>query len=95
MGTPRRCRRPVAFGAAGVGVTAEARRHDRTVGKAFESSLTCFVAAPSAAVILADLGADITKAEPPGGDPLRGMMRPPTLPDGSPPLDPPEVDNRG
>jgi crotonobetainyl-CoA:carnitine CoA-transferase CaiB-like acyl-CoA transferase len=36
-----------------------------------------FVAAPSAAAVLADLGADVVKVEPLRGDTWRGMTRPP------------------
>lgn len=36
-----------------------------------------WMAAPSAAAILADLGADVVKVEPLGGDPMRGVGRPP------------------
>ncbi len=35
-----------------------------------------FMAAPSAGAILADLGADVLKVEPIGGDPMRGLSRP-------------------
>lgn len=35
-----------------------------------------WMAAPSAGVILADMGADVIKIEPPGGDPMRGKGRP-------------------
>ena len=35
-----------------------------------------FMAAPSAGAILADLGADVLKVEPTGGDPMRGLSRP-------------------
>lgn len=40
-----------------------------------------WMAAPSAAAILADLGADVIKVEPLQGDPMRGMGRPPKLDD--------------
>lgn len=40
-----------------------------------------WMAAPSAAVILADLGADVIKVEPLTGDPMRGMGRPPKIDD--------------
>ncbi len=39
--------------------------------------LATWMAAPSAAAVLADLGADVVKIEPPGGDRIRGMVRPP------------------
>ena len=35
-----------------------------------------WMAAPSAGAILADLGADVVKIEPLGGDPMRGLSRP-------------------
>jgi len=38
--------------------------------------MTSWMAAPSAAAMLADLGADVVKLEPPSGDALRGMGRP-------------------
>ena len=54
------------------------------------------MAAPSAAAVLADLGADVIKVEPPGGDAVRGLMRPPKIPEGMPKLDYSfQVDNRG
>ena len=40
-----------------------------------------YIAGPSAALILADLGADVIKVEPPGeGDPYRGLYKRPALP---------------
>lgn len=55
-----------------------------------------WMAAPSAAAILADLGARVIKVEPHAGDPLRGMSRPAKLegPIEAYPLQF-EVDNRG
>ena len=40
--------------------------------------LTTYIAGPFAASLLADLGAEVVKVEPPGGDPIRGY--PSTLP---------------
>jgi crotonobetainyl-CoA:carnitine CoA-transferase CaiB-like acyl-CoA transferase len=58
--------------------------------------VTSWMAAPSAAAALADLGADVVKVEPLQGDPVRGLMRPPKLPEGAPQLDYSfQVDNRG
>jgi crotonobetainyl-CoA:carnitine CoA-transferase CaiB-like acyl-CoA transferase len=60
--------------------------------------LTSWMAAPSAGAILADLGADVLKIEPPRGDPMRTISRQPKLADDSPHkgLDPSfQVDNRG
>jgi crotonobetainyl-CoA:carnitine CoA-transferase CaiB-like acyl-CoA transferase len=41
--------------------------------------MATWMAAPSAAVILSDLGAEVVKIEPPGGDRMRGMVRPARL----------------
>jgi crotonobetainyl-CoA:carnitine CoA-transferase CaiB-like acyl-CoA transferase len=58
--------------------------------------LAGWVAAPSAGAILADLGADVIKIEPPGGDRLRGMLRPPKVTGDRAAVDYPyTVDNRG
>ncbi|MEM9565857.1 MAG: CoA transferase, partial [Actinomycetota bacterium] len=58
--------------------------------------LTSWMAAPSAGAILADLGADVIKVEPPRGDPMRGLSRQPKVPDGDPTIDAAfNVDNRG
>lgn len=57
---------------------------------------TNWMAAPGAAAILADMGADVVKVEPLGGDAVRGLIRPPRLPDGAPEIDYSfTVDNRG
>lgn len=57
---------------------------------------TSWMAAPSAAAILADLGADVVKVEPPRGDAVRGLMRQPSVPDDAPDIDYAfTVDNRG
>ena len=56
------------------------------------------MAAPSAGAVLADLGADVIKVEPPRGDPMRTISRQPKLADDSPlrGIDPSfQVDNRG
>src|ERR1700680_1566150 len=42
--------------------------------------LSQFIPGPQAALHLADLGADVVKVEPPGGEPMRGF--PPLDPDG-------------
>ena len=58
--------------------------------------MTGWMAAPSAAAILADLGADVIKVEPPTGDPVRGLTRFPRLPEGEAPFDASfHADNRG
>lgn len=58
--------------------------------------LSSWMAAPSAAAVLADLGADVVKVEPPQGDAVRGLMRPPRATPGMPKLDYSfQVDNRG
>lgn len=57
---------------------------------------TSWMAAPSAGAILADMGAEVIKVEPLTGDAVRGMMRPPRVPEGSPDIDYSfTVDNRG
>lgn len=58
--------------------------------------LTNWMAAPSAGAILADMGADVIKVEPPRGDPVRGLIRPPRIPEGMPKIDYSfQIDNRG
>jgi crotonobetainyl-CoA:carnitine CoA-transferase CaiB-like acyl-CoA transferase len=55
-----------------------------------------WMAAPGAAALMADMGADVVKVEPPRGDPMRGATRQPQLPEGEPPLDAAfHLDNRG
>ncbi len=58
--------------------------------------LASFVAAPSAGAVMADLGADVIKIEPPRGDPYRGLMRAPKINDQRVDFDAAfAVDNRG
>ncbi|MBK5221677.1 MAG: CoA transferase [Acidimicrobiia bacterium] len=58
--------------------------------------LANWVAGPSAGAILADMGANVIKVEPLGGDSMRGKLRQPVLPDGAPRTDFPfHLDNRG
>lgn len=58
--------------------------------------MTSWMAAPSAGAILADMGADVIKVEPPRGDPMRGLARQPKVPEGAPTIDAAfNVDNRG
>ena len=55
-----------------------------------------WMAAPGAAAMLADMGADVVKGEPLGGDPMRFNTRQPAVPEGAPPLDASfQMDNRG
>src|SRR6188768_3558347 len=56
--------------------------------------LAMWVAAPSAAGLLADWGADVVKVEPPGGDPQRNIFGAVGVAEqtGVPPF---ELDNRG
>lgn len=52
-----------------------------------------WMAAPGAAAMMVDLGADVVKVEPLRGDPVRGVIRQPEV---DPPLDAPfQMDNRG
>ena len=58
--------------------------------------LANWIAAPSAGAVLADLGADVIKVEPPGGDPVRGFLRPPKVEGPAADVDYPfTVNNRG
>ena len=55
-----------------------------------------WMAAPGAAALMADMGADVVKVEPPRGDPMRGATRQPRVPEGEPPVDAAfQLDNRG
>lgn len=58
--------------------------------------LANWVAAPSCAALMADMGADVVKVEPLTGDGMRGKLRQPALPEGAPKTDFPfHLDNRG
>jgi crotonobetainyl-CoA:carnitine CoA-transferase CaiB-like acyl-CoA transferase len=58
--------------------------------------LANWVAAPSCAALMADMGADVIKVEPLTGDGMRGKLRQPTLPEGATATDFPfHLDNRG
>jgi crotonobetainyl-CoA:carnitine CoA-transferase CaiB-like acyl-CoA transferase len=55
-----------------------------------------WMAAPGAAALMADMGADVIKVEPLRGDAMRGATRQPQVPDGRPPIDAAfQMDNRG
>ena len=55
-----------------------------------------WVAAPSAGALMADMGADVIKIEPPAGDSMRGKLRQPAPADGPIGTDVPfHLDNRG
>ena len=55
-----------------------------------------WMAAPGAAAMLADLGADVVKVEPLRGEALRGITRQPTMPADRPAIDASfQLDNRG
>ncbi len=57
---------------------------------------TNWMAAPGAAAILADMGADVVKIEPLAGDAVRGLIRPPKVADDAAKIDYSfTVDNRG
>ena len=58
--------------------------------------LANWVAAPSCTAVMADLGAHVIKAEPLGGDSMRGKLRQPALDEDAPRTDFPfHLDNRG
>lgn len=58
--------------------------------------LANWVAGPSCAALMADMGADVIKVEPLAGDGMRGKLRQPALPDDAPRTDFPfHLDNRG
>lgn len=78
---------PVAGDAPGTGPAAAVRA--ATTGEAVDAGafaglkvIDCasYIAAPAAAVMLADHGADVVKIEPPEGDPQRGLYRLPGTP---------------
>src|SRR4051794_18244595 len=55
-----------------------------------------WVAAPSCGALMADMGANVIKVEPLGGDSMRGKLRQPAFPEGAPRTDIPcQLDNRG
>src|SRR3954454_22512672 len=55
-----------------------------------------WMAAPGAAALMADMGADVVKVEPLRGDAMRGATRQPQVPEGQTPLDAAfQMDNRG
>ena len=55
-----------------------------------------WIAAPAAGAVLADLGADVIKVEPPTGDPVRGFLRSPEVGGSAADVDYPfTVSNRG
>jgi crotonobetainyl-CoA:carnitine CoA-transferase CaiB-like acyl-CoA transferase len=55
-----------------------------------------WMAAPGAAALMADMGADVVKVEPLGGDAMRGATRQPEVPEGQEPIDAAfQMDNRG
>jgi crotonobetainyl-CoA:carnitine CoA-transferase CaiB-like acyl-CoA transferase len=58
--------------------------------------LANWVAGPSCAALMADMGAEVIKIEPLQGDSMRGKLRQPALPEGSPKTDVPfHFSNRG
>ncbi len=58
--------------------------------------IASFAAAPTAAAIMADLGAEVIKVEALGGDPIRGLMKQARVPEGQPNIDYPfQFINRG
>ena len=58
--------------------------------------LAGWMAAPGAAALFADMGADVVKVEPLRGDPVRGVIRRPEQPEGAVPIDAGyQMDNRG
>ena len=58
--------------------------------------LANWVAGPSCAALMADMGADVVKIEPLGGDGMRNKLRQPAVPEGAAAHDFPfQLDNRG
>ena len=58
--------------------------------------IASWVAAPSCAALMADMGADVVKVEPLAGDGMRGKLRQPASPEGAAARDYPfQLDNRG
>ena len=58
--------------------------------------IASFAAAPTAAAIMADLGAEVIKVEAIGGDPIRGLMKQAKVAEGAPKIDHPfQFINRG
>jgi crotonobetainyl-CoA:carnitine CoA-transferase CaiB-like acyl-CoA transferase len=58
--------------------------------------IASWVAAPSCAALMADMGAEVVKVEPLGGDGMRGKLRQPAAPEGAAAHDIPfQLDNRG
>ena len=58
--------------------------------------LANWVAGPSCTALMADMGANVIKVEPLGGDGMRGKLRQPTKPEGEPKTDYPfQLSNRG
>lgn len=72
MPTSRHLRGQVGLGVAGVGVAAVGVSGGALVGLRVVD-LSTLLAGPQVAALLADLGADVVKVEPPAGDPLQHL----------------------